>query len=89
MWLLLAILGTSGDKEYLLLGDYSGTQDELPVNCSSSSDDDTISHHHNCSDVEADESSSSTDVDVVVQEYKERIQVPKCVLVVTLLNFLW
>lgn len=70
---MLAFLGMSGDKEYLLLGDYSCTQDEFPVNCSSS--DDESASQHNCSDVEADESSSSTDVDVVVQEYKERIQV--------------
>lgn len=74
MLLLLAFLGTSGDKEYLLLGDYNCTQDEALVDCDSSSDEESKSHL-NCSDVEADESSSSTDIDMVVQEYKERVQV--------------
>lgn len=74
MWSLLAFLGTSGDKEYLLLGDYSCGQNETAAEYHSSSDEEGSSHR-DCSDVEADDSGSSTDVDVVVQEYKERVQV--------------
>ncbi|XP_017775847.1 PREDICTED: high affinity cationic amino acid transporter 1 isoform X2 [Nicrophorus vespilloides] len=62
----------SGDKEYLLLDHYSTSSlDHLAIDTCSDSDVNEMSP--NCSDGE--ESSSSTDIDAVVQEYKDRIQV--------------
>lgn len=74
IWLLLAFLDTSGDKEYLLLGDYSSAQSEGPADSNSSDEECRV--QTNCSNNgDAYDSSSSTDVDVVVQEYRERVQV--------------
>lgn len=76
IWLLLAFLGTAGDKEYLLLGDYGSTQGEGSTEYNVCSSDEEGNGQNDCNDAGVDDdSSSSTDVDVVVQEYKERIQV--------------
>lgn len=76
IWLLLAFLGATGDKEYLLLGNYGDARgdDNIDYNSGISSDEES-GGQNNCIDREADDSSSSTDVDVVVQEYKEKVQV--------------
>lgn len=57
------------------MGDYSSVQGEGSVEYNGSSSDEESNGPHNCHDAEADDSSSSADIDVVVQEYKERVQV--------------
>lgn len=71
--LLSAILGIAGDKEYLLLGDYSSSTEEFHPNYDSSSENENSFSPAHCSD--AEDSSSSTDIDAVVQEYRERVRV--------------
>lgn len=75
--------GTSADKEYLLLGDYGVGEGSVDYNSSSS--DEESNDQNNCNNAgDADDSSSSTDIDVVVQEYKDRVQVVKLLI----LNFI-
>lgn len=71
--LLLAFLGVSRDKEYLLLGDYSSGADEFQINYESSESEEVVVSPRNFSD--AEDTSSDTDIDAAVKEYRERIQV--------------
>lgn len=73
-----AILGIAADKEYLLLGDYNSSAEEFHPNCDSGSENENSFSPAHCSD--AEDSSSSTDIDAVVQEYRERIQVSNLIV---------
>ncbi|KAJ3629609.1 hypothetical protein MTP99_013990 [Tenebrio molitor] len=64
--------GTTQDDEYLLLNDYCDKSVDIVLN-DDSSDDNDEKESVMSSDVE--DSYSSTDVDAVVQEYKDKIQV--------------
>lgn len=64
----------AGDKEYLLLGDYSTGAEEIQLNYDSSSENENSPSHVHCNS-DAEDSSSSTDIDAAVQEYRERIRV--------------
>jgi hypothetical protein len=66
--------GTTQDDEYLLLNDYCDKSVDIVLN-DDSSDDNDEKESVLSSDVE--DSYSSTDVDAVVQEYKDKIQVIK------------
>ncbi|KAF2883508.1 hypothetical protein ILUMI_22681 [Ignelater luminosus] len=62
------------DKEYLLMDDYSNQSTKGNVDIESDSESDANEVSSICTDAEAD-TSSSTDIDAVVQEYKEQIRV--------------
>lgn len=66
--------GNTEDNECLLMNDYSNQSSKEQVNIETDTESDGNDPSPICSDVEAD-SSSSTDIDAVVQEYKEKIQV--------------
>lgn len=63
--------GNSGDKEYLLLDDYNTASPEQFDEIDISSDNEVSDHLIESSE----ESGNSTDVDVVVEEYKEKLNV--------------
>lgn len=70
----ILLLDTTEDKEYLLLGQYSNNSlENFETHNYSSSEGSDIEIASPAN--EAGESSSSTDIDAAVQEYKDRVKV--------------